>query len=149
MAHSTGNLTKRSCTNLHEGAKAQNKKEEHILLCCLCIRWQSLAEMPVLTFKAFATGNLNELCALQHLPTGSRRRKNTDLRFSAFTWCVCNTLQLFCCEVIHLPTLHKHHLSQHRTQFIVLYEVSVDLQETHSYSLKLTIFSFDIVLYTL
>lgn len=131
MAHSTGNLTKRSRTNLHEGAKAENKKEEHILLCCSCICWRSLAEMPVSTLKAFATGNLNELCALQHFPTGCRRRKNTDLRFLAFTWCVNNTPQLFCWELIHLPTLHRHHLSQHRAQFIVLCEASVDLQGTH------------------
>lgn len=51
------------------------------------------------TLKAFATGNLNELCSLQHTPTGSRSKKNNDLRFLACTWCVSNIVQLFCCQV--------------------------------------------------
>lgn len=62
------------------------------------------------------------------------------------TWCVSNILQLFSCKVIHLRKLPKHHLSQHRTYFIVLYEGSVELQQQHSsYSLKLTVSPFDIV----
>lgn len=63
-----------------------------------------------------------------------------------FTWCVSNILQLFSRKVFHLRKLYKHHPSQHRTWFIVLYEVSAELQETHSsYSLKLTGSPFDIV----
>lgn len=99
--------------------RLKNKRQEqegNIFSCAACVSVGSpLLKCLSRLFKAFATGNLNELCALQHLPTGSRRRKNTDLRFSACTWCASNILQFFSRKVIHPRKLHKHHLSQHRT----------------------------------
>lgn len=93
---------------------------------CVCVV-AILSEKSFSTFKVCATGNLNKRRALQYLPTGGGRRKNTDLKFSACTW-LCNILQLFSCSP------HKtapHHLSQRRTHITVLYEASVELLQMH------------------
>lgn len=73
-------------------------------------------------------------------PQGAGGGKTLIWGFQSLLGVSVKTLQLFCCKVIHLPILHKHHLSQHRPQFIVLYEAPIELQETYSsYSLKWTI----------
>lgn len=41
------------------GWKTKGRNGEYIVMYCLCICLQSLAEMLFLTFKAFTTGNLN------------------------------------------------------------------------------------------
>lgn len=68
--------------------RLKNKRQEQegdIFSRAACVSVRSpLLKCLFSTFKAFATGNLNELCALQHVPTESRGRKNTDLKFAAF-----------------------------------------------------------------
>lgn len=91
-----GTRQKRCCTKY--AGENKNLEQEGtyspVLPVCVFECQQSLFEKSLSTFKVFAVGNLNKLCALQHHPTG--RSKNTDLKFSACTW-LCHILQLFFC----------------------------------------------------
>lgn len=64
--------------------KLKNKRQEQEGNIFSCVASVSIGR-PLLgclsTFTAFATGNLNEQCVLQHLPEENMGRKNTDLRF--------------------------------------------------------------------
>lgn len=103
MVPSTGKLTKRSCTNLHEGAKAENKagaRGEHILLCYLLLAapcWNAFLEFQNFCYWEFEW----TVC----LTTPSHREQDEEKHWSevsACTWCVSNIPQLFSWKVIHL-----------------------------------------------
>lgn len=118
MSHSTGNLTERSGPNLHDGARAEKQKAgtraKHILLWCLRICRQSLAEMPFSTFKAFARRE-SEWTRVSYntFPRGAGGKPLSRGFFSS-TWWVSNILQLFSYKVIHLPKNHTS-ISSHTT----------------------------------
>lgn len=112
-----GTLTKRSRTNLHEGAKAAKQKVgtrgEHILLCCLCIYWQALAGMPF-DFQSFCYREFEwTVCLI----TPSCREHVEEKHWSEVlpgvwvTSCSSFPARFF----PSFRKLHKHHLSQHRT----------------------------------
>lgn len=69
---------------MKEPRQEKNKRQEqeaNIFSCVVCVSiGRSLLEF-LSSFKAFATGNLNEECASQYLLTESRGRKGTDLSF--------------------------------------------------------------------
>lgn len=80
-----GSWWKGPCTNM-QGARTEKQNEGtrggNIFSCVACVSagsplLKSLSPLPKLSLQ----GIWMNLCALQHLPTGSRRRKNTDLRF--------------------------------------------------------------------
>lgn len=115
-----GTLTKRSCTNVHEAAQAEKQKagtrEEHILLCCLCIYWQAHAGMPFEIQSFLLQGIWKNGVPYNTFP---QRAGGGKTLIWGFTWCVSNILQLFSRKVFFFSPIfikhHNHHLFQHRT----------------------------------